>query len=430
MKKIIRILAIALVLCLMVASIISCKGKNSVVMSIGDKVFSLNDYEFLLSRMKGRLYYYGFDVTNDTFWKTIISADGLTYDDYFSTTVLEEASQYVIADYLFDEYGLTFAKENEDKVEQIMTALVAKAGSKNALNKELQTFGFNYDMLKSLYTAEVKTMLLKEHLYGKNGEKISEEAKEAYFNENYVAFSQIFIASYYYVTDTDDFGDNVYYTTDEHKAIAYDKVNGVIHKDEFGKTLTDIFGDEVYFNDDGRVAYDKINGVLGYVTDEDGNILVDDYSDATLAEMFDRAQSYAEACNGNIDKFLEYAATYDEGDGRGEVIYLYRSAGYYGSIDSSAAYLDEIAQGLESMRTGECRAAQSAYGFHVFCKFDRESGAYDDEKYADSFSDFNENLIDKLFADECDKYEALIEMNYENLESAPEMAQVGINILY
>jgi len=430
MKKTIKLIVVALVLCLLFATVVSCKANNKPVMSIDGKTLSLNTYEFLLSRMKGTLYYYGFDVTSDSFWKTIISADGMTYDDYFSTSVLEQASRYVIADYLFDENGQSFTEEDEETVDKLMNTLVEAAGSKTALNGELQTFGYNYGMLRELYTLELKVKLLKAHLYGESGEKIETSVKEEYFNESYVAFGQIFLASYYYVIDTDSFGDNVYYTDENHTAIAYDTVNGTPQNDEFGKPMTDIFGNTAYFNGEGRVAYDKVNGVLGYLTDDDGNKVTENYDEEMLAEMFDRAHAYAEACNGDIDKFLEYASIYDESESGGSITYLYCSPDYYGSQSAAAAYLDDIAEGLTNMETGECRAAQSDYGFHVFCRFENEAGAYDDEAYADSFSDFYGNLINKLFDEECAKHEDLVEIDHDNLEAAPTMAEVGVNILY
>ncbi len=431
MKKITKVMAFMLVLCLVSAALASCgAGKSETVMSIADKTLSLNTYEFLLSRMKGTLYYYGFDVTNNSFWKTIISTDGMTYDDYFSTSVLEQTSRYVIADHLFDQNDLVLTEENEENVDKIIDALIDTAGSETALNGELGAFGYNCDMLRELYTLELKVKLLKEHLYGESGEKIDPDVKEEYFDDSYVAFGQIFLASYYYVIDTDDFGDNVYYTDEEHTAIAYDTENGKTQNDEFGKTITDIFGNAVYFNGEGRVAYDKESGVLGYLTDENGNKVVENYDAETLAEMFDRAGNYAEACDGDIDKFLEYASIYDESESAGGVTYLYCSPDYYGSQSDAAAYLDEIAEGLMQMEVGECRAAQSAFGFHVFCKFENEDGAYDSEEHSDSFSDFYENLINKLFDEECAKHEGAVEINYDALGSAPTMSEVGVNILY
>ncbi|MBQ8407828.1 MAG: hypothetical protein IJY39_03090 [Clostridia bacterium] len=430
MKRTIKLLSLLLALCLVAGAAVSCSSQGKTLMSLEDKTLSVNFYELLLSRMKGTLYSYGYEVDKDSFWKTIITADGMTYDDYFCITIMEEASRYLIADYLFDANGLTVTEELEADVDKVMDSLVKAAGSKTALNSELKTYGVNYDMLRDVYMLELKISLLKDHLYGKEGEKISSEAKESYLQENYVAFSQIFLASYYYLTDLDEFGDAVYYTDDKHTAIAYDKVNGKTALDEFGREITDILGDPVYYNEEGRIAYDKVNGVIGYVKDDEGNILVEYYDDETLGEMFERAQGYANACNGDFDKFMEYVSLYDESESEGEVTYLFASTGYYGAQSEAVAYLDEIAAGLLEMETGECRAAQSDFGFHVFIRHETEQGAYANEAYKDTFSDFSDNLIEKLFSEECAKHETAVVIDQETAEDAPTMASVAINILY
>lgn len=430
MKKSIKLLSLLLCCCLLAGALASCSGQGKAMMTLGDKSLSVNIYELLLSRMKGTLYTYGYTVTDDSFWKTIISTDGMTYDDYFCITIMEEASKYLIADYLFDLNGLSVTEEQENQLDEAMNSLVKAAGSATALNSDLKTYGVNRNMLRDLYLLEMKMAILKEHLYGANGEKISKEIKEEHLRENYVAFSQIFLASYYYLIDLDEFGDEVYYTDEKHTAIAYDKVNGKTVINEFGREDADIFGDPIYYTEEGRVAYDKVNGVIGYVTDDEGNKLIEYYDDKTLGEMYEKAQAYAESCNGDLDKFTELAELYDESEGGSTVTYLYASTGYYGSQSESVAYLDEIAQGLLTMKVGETRAAQSDFGFHVFIKQETESEAYLKEDLKDTFADFTSNLVEQLFDEECAKHENKIVIDEKVAEDAPTMSSVAINILY
>ena len=430
MKKIAKILCLCLISVLLLGALSSCAGRGEVLMEIGDHTVTLNEYELMLSRMKGALYSYGYDVAGDSFWKTVVSVDGMTYDDYFSITVMEEASKYLVADHLFAENGLSLDGERIAEVDGLMAALVKHAGSKTALNEALKEFGVNYDILRDVYLRESRIDLLKEYLYGEKGEKLEKAEKEAYLKERYVAFGQIFLASYYYVTDTDNFGDTVYYTDEKHTAIAYDQSAGKTVIDEFGKTVTDIFGNPEYYNEDGRIAYDTANGVIGYVTDQDGNPLTKKYDEAALGKMFTKAGEYARQCNGDMDAFRTLAAEVDESEGKGEVMYLVSEPEYYGSQSNSVAYLDEIAAGLGEMQVGECRAAQSEYGFHVFMKFEIEEGAYDNEAYEDTYTDFNDTLIEALFGKECGKYYEQITVNEDAAEKAPAMAEVGINILY
>ena len=423
-----KILCLCLVLCLLVALLASCSGGKA-MMTLEDKTLSVNTYEFLLSRMKGTLAYYGYGVQNDKFFNTVISSDGMTYNEYFGGTIRREASHYLIADYLFDKEGLTFTDADEAEIDKIMDTAVKRAGSRAALNSALKEYGVNYNMLRDIYVLESKIVMLKEHFCGKDGSLISVEDKEKYLDENYVCFKQIFIATYSYVTDKDRFGDVVYYTDEKHKEIAYDKQNGVTKQDEFGKPIKDVLGDVEYFTAEGKIAYDKKNGVIGYVTDDNGDKLIKSYSDAKKGEILAAAEKYAVECNGDAQKFAEYVQKYDESESS-DSIYLYSSAGYYAAQNDAVAYFDDIAKLLSTMKTGECRVFESEYGAHVLLKCDNQDGAYADEANKDAFADFTENIIESIFDGICTEYEDQIVFDEDVAANAPDMKEVGANTKY
>lgn len=442
MKKALKIIILAVLLCLSVSALASCATEAESVMTLGDKAMSINTYQLLLCRMKGTLYNYGYDVTNEKFWRTIISADGTTYDDYFTASIQEQASRYLIAEYLFDRNGLILTEDRIETVDKLMDAYVKQAGSKNALNATLKNYGVNYDLFRDLLILETKIDMLKDHLYGNDGEKLSESDKERYFNDNYVAFGQLFIATYSYIPELDEFGDQVYYTDGKYTAIAYDEEFGQTKTDEYGKIIVDKFKNPKYFNYEGKISYDKENGVAGYetekdsdgkvLTDKDGNVYnkTENYSATQIEDIAVKLDGYLKACDGDIDVFLEYAEIYGEGESDGEITYLYSGADYYGAIDSSLEYLDKIAEGVGKIDKGECFVVQSEYGFHLICKYDMEAGAYDDEKHTDTFSDFYYNLIAELFDGVCKEYEGSVVVNVDALENAPTIAEVEIDLLY
>ena len=430
MKKTVKLISLLLCVCLLAVFVASCSSYGESVLTLADKSVSVNTYELLLSRMKGTLYTYGYDVNNEKFWKTIRSADGATYDDYFTASILEQACRYVIAEYLFDRNGLVLTKERIALVDEIMEKYVKLAGSKNALNSRLKEYGANYDTLRDLLLLETKIDMLKDHLYGENGEKIDKSVREKYLKDNYVAFGQIFVATYDYIIDTDDFGDQVYYTDEKHTAIAYDKVNGKTKLDEYGKPVKDILGNPAYFTEDGKVAYDKVNGILGYALNDDGSKKIKNKSAAEIKEIEKKVQDYLKACNGNIDAFLEYAELYGEGDSDGEAMYLFSSKDYYAAMSESLAYLDDIAEKVENLGNEEVGYVRSDFGFHLVCKYEYEEGAYDNKKYESEFADFYVNLIAQLFDEECKKYESQVVVNEDRVESAPTIADVGVNIQY
>ena len=435
MKKTIKILSLCLVICLLCGSLAAC-AQQKTMMTLGDKTLSVNVYEFLLSRMKGTLGYYGYDITSESFWRTVVSSDGTTYDDYFCAEIEREAAYYLIADHLFDEYGLVLSEKEEKAIDDLMAKHEKTAGSRTALNEKLKVFGVNYDILREIYVIESKITALKEYLYGSDASKISSEQKQQYMDENYVCFEQIFIATYYYVTDLDRFDDVVYYTDEKHTSIAYDKVNGKTDIDEMGEVATDIFGDPEYYTEDGKIAYDKENGVIGYVyeKDKDGkyteNRLVENFDDATKGQLYNTALEYAEVCNGNAQKFEEYLGLYGTEDTSSRM-YLFASAGYYASLNASAAYFDDIAKELSKMDIGECRVVTSDYGYHVIFKRQNEQGAYSDKDMAESFfADFSDNITEYLWSKLCSEYIADVEIDKDVKNSAPNMKEVGANVQY
>ncbi len=427
MKRTVKILSLVLCVVLFATALASCTGETMV--SYGEKTLSVNVYRFLLSRMKGTLAYYGYEVDKDSFWNTVTDMDGTTYNDYFCDIIKDQAVQYCVADALFDEYGLTLTEEDEKKVDELLANYVKRAGSKSALQEELKEFGVNYDMLREIYIIEAKMEKLQDHIYGENGEKIGSDTKEEYFNENYVAFKQIFLATYDYLIDEDRFGDSVYYTNEKHEAIAYDKVNGATRKDEFGKVIKDVLGDPEYFTEDGRIAYDREKGVLGYVMNNDGDKVIQELSEEKKAELYEKAGEYAAACDSNSELFEEYIAKYDESDGD-SIIYLYASAGYYASQNDAVAYFDQMAEKLGELDVGECTVYKSAYGYHVMCKYENESGAYDDKENEDVFESFYPDLIARLFEELCREKAVDAKVDVDVFESAPTMKDVGINTLY
>ncbi len=428
MKKQVKILTLILCLALCLPFFVSCGAEP--LITYEDRSLSVNVYEFLLSRMKGTLAYYGYEVDKPSFWKTVVSLkDGTTYNDYFCATIMQQATYYVIADRLFDEQGLKLSSEDEKKVDDLLAAYVKRAGSKSKLNAELKEFGVNYDILREIYILEAKIELLKEHLYGKNGEKIDVTVKEEYYNENYVAFKQIFLATYDYVTDKDRFGDTVYYTDEKHKAIAYDKENGKTKTDEFGKVIKDVLGDPEYFTEDGKIAYDRKNGFIGYVTNDDGDKVIEDISDTEKGKLFEDAKKYASECDGNIALFEEYMSKYGEGEGD-SIVYLYASDGYYAAQNDAVAYFDDIAEKLLTLEVGECDVFKSDYGYHVVSRYENEDGAYDVKDNEDMFSDFYESLISRLFDSLCEEYADEVTVDEKVFDEAPTMVEVGSNTLY
>ncbi len=420
MKKTVKMIASLLCLLMLFAAFAAC-AEEKPMLTLGDKTLSVNVYQFLLSRAKGTLAYYGYEVDSESYWRTVVDMNGTTYEDSVRALVREQAISYIVSDKLFDEAGLTLPDETVQKIDGLLAKHVENAGSKTKLNEELMSFGVNYDILREIYIIEAKTAQLKEHLYGKSGEKTEVGDRESYYNESYVAFKQIFLAKYDYIVDTDDNGDNVYYTSDTHKAIAYDTVNGKTKSDAYGRPIKDIFGNPEYYTEDGKIAYDKEKGVLAYTPVE--------LSAGEKAELYNKARQYVYDCNGSESTFEAYAALYDESESGG-LMYLNATAGYYSSQVVEAAYFDEMAAKVKGLDTGECTLYESESGYHVLMRYDAEAGAYDKEENKDYFESFYSDLINYLFDALCDSRAGEVEINEGAFEEVPAMTEIGATVKY
>ena len=428
-KNKIKLLAVLLCACALL-TLVSCGSKT--VMSVGEISVSENEVEFFMSRMKGLLELYGSDVSSSSFWNTVISTDGMTVDEYYSTLVLEQVSQYAIAQYLFDREGLELSDEDIADIDEIIKDYIKDAGSKNKLNSILSQCGVNADMLRDIYLGELKAEKLKEHLYGADCSKLenADVVKKEYLDQNYVCFKQIFIATYYYVTETDAKGDTVYYTDESAKHIAYDKEKGSTRADVYdpSEVERDKFGDPVYYLENGRIAYDT-SGIPVYLKDSSGERRIAEYSQKKKDELKAFADSLAKE-NRTASEFEELINKHSEADNPEARIYLRRESGYYEAQGMYFAYFDEIAESLTQMGEGESRVIDSGAGYHVIYKYDNEEKAYEDESYKDTFASFYSDLTEKLFGEECKKHEDKISLEGDIVAELPKMREVASNTLY
>ncbi|MBQ7378715.1 MAG: peptidylprolyl isomerase [Clostridia bacterium] len=432
----VKLLLLLLIFALCLPTLAGCSGKHGeTLLSIEDTTLSVNTYELLLSRMKGTLAKYQYDVDSDAFWSTVVDMENSTYDEYFRATILENAKTYVIGTYLFDEvYGLTLSKETTDAIDEELAEFVDYDGdgSKTAFNRILAEYGVNYDILRDTYIMEAKIDALKLHLYGESASKIADNVKEEYCQENFVRFKQVFLASYYYVCETDENGDNIYYTTNSlgNKVVCYDKENGSTKTDENGYVIKDKDGYDVYFTEDGKIAYDKETGTTSYIINKDGEPEVGDYTKEQLAEIKQNAKDIlAQISEGDYDTFEllmekhgedEDAQTYENG------YYLHKDPANY----ESYPYLESIVKQLNTLEAGQTALVESDYGYHIVMKYPIEEGAWDDEDNKDWFEGFEEGLIDDLFMKLCEQYVDKVEIDQDVLDTVPSMKQIGINFYY
>lgn len=435
-KNILRVVCCLLALITLGMSLTSCSSDK--LMKLSRQSISLNLYELYLSRQKGTLcttYYYGSKAKYSEFWQTTISADGTTYNDYWTAYILQCVKSYLAGLYLFEEeYKLTLPQSAIDEVDKKLEELVIGDGdgSKAALNKILSDYGVNYNMLRESYLIEAKINYLQDYLYGSNLSKVSDALKDEYYRENYVRFKQIFFANYYYIYVTDADGTVIYYDPETEKPV-YDKVNGTRQVGEDGKVKTDENGNVIYYNADGTIAYDTENGVPSYTTDPDtGNYRTASYTKEELEKRASEANDIAEFTKvGDTKTFESYIEKYSD-DSESQTA---NPDGYYFPVNAqySYKYIVDIIEQLCQMEDGEIRVVESEYGYHVVMKYELDDGAYEDSDksvwFENESNSFTDDVQQWLFTSRCEEYIDKIEVDNKLLGQI-DIAMVNPNYYY
>ena len=432
MKKIFKkLVATVLVLAVLALCLVGCSGGGNKAMKLEGESLSVNMIQLFLSRMKGTLassYAYGESALADSFWDTVVSADGTTYNDLYTSEVIQDAKTYLAALYAFEEEGLELPKATIDEIDEEIDRMIEDDadGSKNTFNSMLKAYGVNHKMLREAYIMEAKIAMLNDHLFSSLDNSLIEE----YYQNNYVRFKQVFIYTYDLVYYTDENGDEIYYDNTDSKRISYDK-SAAVKKDPDGKTVKDSNGDVVYVTEDGHIAYDKQNGSRSPVLDENGYQQKREYTKAELIEASDRAQLILEECEEKnytlFDRLVD-----DYGEDEGMVQY---PNGYY-MTESSEYDVKEVLQSVFEMKPGEVKRIDSDYGIHIVMKYELDEGAYDNKENADFFVNnttgkyvFEQELKNELLAKYLEKYMNMIVIDEKALEGV-DIKSVGVNFYY
>ena len=429
-----KILAVILA-CLIAVSAFSGCSKGKAAMEIDKTEISVNLFQLFLSRMKGTLasgYNYGEEALEDSFWDTVMSADGTTYNDYFTAQVLENTKTYLAALHVFEELGLKLPDSYIEEIDAELEALIENDanGSKTTFNSLLSKYGVNYKMLREAYILEAKISYLNNHLYGADGSKISPILIEDYYQDNYARFKHVFIYTYALVYETDSDGNEIWYRDDDTSRISYD-TSAQTKKDSDGKIVKDKNGDTVHVNDDGTVAYSKKNAQRKSKTDASGNQMTREYTEAELIAASDRATLILEqAEEKNYTLFDKLVENYTEDEGMEQY-----PNGYYVTEDSSYDS-PEVLEALFEMKEGEIRRVDSKYGIHLVMKYELDEGGYDLKANSDFFISttdgsyvFISDLKQMLLAEYLKPYIAKIEIDQDALVGI-DMKSVGANFYY
>ena len=419
-NKFIRIASLVLVLVFCTFSFASCSAANKAALTLGKNSISVGMYSLMASIFKGTLAYGNANIEKDSYWETVVNADGETYEDICNQSLLEMAKSNLYKLALFDEKGLTLPDSVIAEIDEDLEFWVDydADGSKNNFNAMLSEYGANYDILRDYMIMAAKIDYLGQYLYG-GGEKISSGVKQEYLESNYVALKQILLPYYEYVYETDKNGDDIYYTSDGN--ICYDPYKGEpMYSDGSDKADKDANGDVIYYTEiDGkvRISYDTVNGTRRHKVDSKGNYVTKSYDSAQKSKVWQEAQYvFSKVENGNFNGFEALMLVYDDNftneSGIEEMIYLNIE------VDYEAIYADGVIDSLlektKTLAVGEAAFIETEYGAHIIMRYELEDAAWEKAENSGYFTDstkvfdFNSNLINKLFTQEMEKIAAKV----------------------
>lgn len=413
-KKHTRVTALLLTSLLLVGCLAGCsKNYGEPLMTLGDCEITVNMFNLYLSRVKGSAVYATSDARYDSFWNTIVGEDGSTYADLYLDLVLDNAKTTLAALYVFDELGLSLTDAEYEDIDEDLERLMRNAsdgGTKTEFNAVLSAYGVNYNILREAYVMEKKLEKVELALYGEDATLVSDLLKQDYMEKNYVRFKQIFVYTVDIEYEKDEDGNVIYFdtSTDQYK---YNTSGTVTKKDEDGNAIRDKYGNIIFYNEDGSIAYDTVNGQPATKYDDDGNPVTKELKGDELTERLayiDRIQKLVDEDSGYIN-FEALVDTYSEDVGAEEYpngIYLTK----YSDYDST-----EVRDGVFEMEIGEVKRFESDYGVHIVKRYELDEGAFSNDSNSDFFTDFNQEVCDYLFLIKLEGYYDQIVIDEEKL---------------
>lgn len=434
--KLLRFAAVLLAVIALLACFPSCSASATTLLTLqadNGKTYSysVNLFQLYLSALKGNLVAAGVTVnghsaTTDAYWNSMDTIDGQlqTLNDYYTKAALKECKATLIAQYLFDSYGLSLSETEKEAIESDLNELVQTDGngSKTKLNSILSTYGVNYDMMREHYTCKTKLTAVQNHIYSTLGDNIKAE----YLEENYVHFRQLFLADYNYVYVTDENGDIVYYDR-SNNSVCYLKTDYV----------ETVKGENVYYTDSSHshISYDKENGTPSYKITSDGDAYETvPKTEEELKALDARADQLYNTLKTATSAEFEAAIRQEADDADAVAAY---TDGYYlqKGVDYSASgedylYLDTLVEALETMQTGDVIKIRSAAGYHIVMKYDNTEKAYEKEENEVWFQNFASGLTANVFYELCEAYYEDITVDEAVYASAADMKRVAVNYFY
>lgn len=206
MKKIrIRALCLALLFALVCPLFASCSGveEKAAVSYEGEEV-SCAVFQYLCCLKKTDYLYEAYGVSSSTVSSSQLqdnaaiwsaqAEDSTTVAETLKSDVLSQVELLLYFQDVAKSRGYALGTEEKKLVQKEFDKFVAKFDSKKAFEQEMKKYGVDYDQMLAYQCLQTLAYQGEELLFGENGSmKISSDAAKAYFRENYVTASYVFI---------------------------------------------------------------------------------------------------------------------------------------------------------------------------------------------------------------------------------------------
>ncbi len=195
-------------------------NSDEYVYKYGDYSIDKNFYSYWLARYKAVLMYTYSDISDTAeYWDTDYGSGSA--DAVLTAYADETIKNYLMSVYLFSHYNLAMNDNTVKTVDSQLAEILEDGyeGNVALLNEDAYVYGINYNMLRQIYLAEAKTEIVYSYLTSKIlGDKLNDEMRDKYLEENYAHTTHIFVATEYdYNIDKDGnviYDSNGSYTTE------------------------------------------------------------------------------------------------------------------------------------------------------------------------------------------------------------------------
>lgn len=197
MNRFIKIIS-AILVCIMVLGVMSGCSGSKVVMTIGDREITAQQYKTSAISIKSQFLSSNGLEESDSLWEQYIdSSYTSTTQEYLDSMIQSYFITYNLYAIHFEELGLKLDDDVIAKVEDTMKQFEKQAGSREAFEKNLEAQGFTYEQFADQYYNEAKKQAVILYYFGTDGKEtpVSDEDLRLYFEEYYTKVKHVFLST-------------------------------------------------------------------------------------------------------------------------------------------------------------------------------------------------------------------------------------------